>query len=689
MVENNYIQDPLNEDQKKAFELVKDTNANLFITGKAGTGKTTFIKRIQQEIKKNFLVVAPTGIAALKVEGQTIHSVFRFPFGLITPETRLWGDFKDKPQLYQKSIALLALVDTIIVDEVSMVRCDLVDAMDRILRRVMSTNQPFGGKQVIFVGDLCQLPPVARQDDKEILSSYYGGGTPFFYKAHVLKRVNLPKIEFTKVYRQTDGEFIELLNKMRTGETSMSDLELLNQHIGLADDTDDFFITLATRNDVANAINKCKLDELDGEEQYYDGTVTGNFKTDDCPAPMTLNLKVGAQVIICRNKCVNGCVNGTIAKVVALEDDRIKIALEDGREEWVEPATWTNYERVANEKTGELENREVGSFIQFPLKLAWAITIHKSQGMTFDRMHFDLSGGVFASGQTYVAISRMRSLDGLTLSREVRPSDIRTNAEVTEFYRSLNDYALINDELETGAAIKQFLDAKDFDGAARKCMEVALAKAHRGDYRGAVLMAKRMYDVMLDDDCLLGMTSEEPLLDLSTTTGHFLNAVFCLYGNRFKQAVDFADNVLSRRLCPEALFVKARALYTLGRYDEAYNVNFQIGFASSKTSEGKITDQKQYLFEAKLNEKLGNSNVDICKKLIKLCPECFNAYAIMRREAMKDGKVIEDAGRLYKAFNDTSISDEEFVQALVQADKRELTRLRRKVNELWKKSNSN
>ena len=212
-------------------------------------------------------------------------------------------------------------------------------------------------------------------------------------------------------------------------------------------------------------------------------------------------------------------------------------------------------------------------------------------------------------------------------------------------------------------------------------MEAALAKAHRGDYRGAVLMTKRMYDVMLDDDCLLGMTSEEPLLDLETTTGHFLNAVFCLYGNRFEHAVDFADNVLSHRLCPDALFVKARALYSLGRYDEAYDVNFQIGFASSKTSD-KITDQKQYLFEAKLNEKLGNSNVDICKKLIKLCPECFNAYAIMRREAMKDGKVIEDAGRLYKAFNDSSISDEDFVQQLSQADSKELARFSRRIRRL-------
>lgn len=684
MEENIITTESFNKEQQKAFELVKNTNSSLFITGKAGTGKTTFVKRIQQEIKKNFLVLAPTGIAALKVEGQTIHSVFRFPFEVITPETQLWEDYNTNPGRYQKAKSLLTLVDTIIVDEVSMVRCDIVDAMDRILRWVMSTNQPFGGKQVVFVGDLCQLPPVVKAEDSKILAKYYGGVSPFFYKAHVIKRMNLPKIEFRKVYRQTDGEFINLLNKMRSGEVTCRDLELLNKNIAAPKDSDDYFVTLATRNDVASDINYGKLAELEGEEYCYEGFISGNFKKNDCPVPMTLKLKVGAQVIICRNKCVEGCVNGTIAKVVELGDNYIKIALQDSREEYVAPATWKNYEKVANEKTKEIENREIGSFTQFPLKLAWAITIHKSQGMTFDRMHLDLSGGVFASGQTYVAISRMRSLDGLTLSHPIRPSHIIVNPEVTEFYKTLNDYAVIDDELEIGTAIKQHLDVKDFDGASLVCLNAAIAKVHNGDMKNAALMLKKMYDVMLDDDCLLGLTGEEALLTNETTTSNFINAVFRLYGNRFEEAIVFADKVLSRRRCPEAMFIKARALYALDKYDEANDAYFELEMASNNQS-GKIIDQKQYLFVAKLNEKLGVSNVEICKKLIKLCPECINAYAIMRREALKDGKQIDDNGNLYKIFNDSSVSDEEFENELSQADSRELIKLRRRVNNLWAK----
>ena len=674
-----------NKEQQKAFELVKDTNTTFFITGKAGTGKTTFVKRIQQEIKKSFLVLAPTGIAALKVEGQTIHSVFRFPFEVITPEIKLWEDQKSNPGKYQRTKMLLTKVDTIIVDEVSMVRCDIVDAMDRILRQVMSTNQPFGGKQVIFVGDLCQLPPVVKREESIILSRYYGGVSPFFYKAHVIKRMNLPKIEFRKVYRQTDGEFINLLNKMRSGEVTCRDLELINKKIATPKDSDDYFVTLATRNNVASDINYGKLAELEGEEYCYEGVMSGNFKQNDCPGPMTLKLKVGAQVIVCRNNCVNGCVNGTIAKVTELGDDCIRIALQDGREEYVAPATWTNYEKVINEDSDEIENREVGSFIQFPLKLAWAITIHKSQGMTFDRMHFDLSGGVFASGQTYVAISRMRSLDGLTLSSAIMPHYIMVNPEVTEFYKTLNDYAVIDDELESGTAIKHYLDAKDFDGATRFCLNAAIAKVHNGDMRNAALMLKRMFDVMLDDDCLLGMTSDEILLNNETTTSNFINSIFCLYGNRFEEAVVYADKVLSRRSCPEAMFVKARALYALGRYDEANDAYFVLEMTSN-TKSSKVIDQKQYLFMAKLNEKLGNSNVEICKKLITLCPECVNAYAIMRREAIKDGKQINANGDLFRIFNDTTISNEEFVNELILADSRELKKLRSKVSHLWPKT---
>lgn len=683
MEEKIITTESFNKEQQKAFELVKNTNSSLFITGKAGTGKTTFVKRIQEEINKTFLVLAPTGIAALKVGGQTIHSVFRFPFEVITPETKLWEDQKSNPGRYQRTKSLLKLVDTIIVDEVSMVRCDIVDAMDRILRHVMSTYQPFGGKQIIFVGDLCQLPPIVKKDESIILSKYYGGVSPFFYKAHVIKRMNLPKIEFRKVYRQTDGEFINLLNKMRSGEVSFRELELINKNIGAPKDSDDYFVTLTTRNHVASDINYEKLAKLDGEEYIYEGITSGNFKKSDCPVPMTLRLKVGAQIIICRNKCVEGCVNGTIAKVVELGDDYIRIALQDGREEYVAPATWTNYEKVVNEDTDEIENREVGCFVQFPIKLAWAITIHKSQGMTFDRMHFDLSGGVFASGQTYVAISRMRSLDGLTLSSAIMPHHIMVNPEVTEFYKTLNDYAVIDDELETGTAIKHYLDAKDFDGATRVCLNAAIAKVHNGDMRNAALMLKRMFDVMLDDDCLLGMTGNEVLLNNETTTSNFINSVFCLYGNRFEEAVAYADKVLSRRSCPEAMFVKARALYALGRYDEANDAYFVLEMTSN-TKSSKIIDQKQYLFMAKLNEKLGNSNVEICKKLIKLCPECVNAYAIMRREAIKDGKQIDANGDLYDSFNDAAISDDEFIRALTQADNRELTKFKTRVGRLWK-----
>lgn len=680
MVENNIALDTNNKEQQKAFQLVKDTNTSLFITGKAGTGKTTFIKRIQEEIEKNFLVLAPTGVAALKVGGQTMHSFFKFPFEVITPETKLESNYNLNRR------AVLEKVDTIIVDEVSMVRCDLVDAMDRILRKYFSTNMPFGGKQVIFVGDLCQLPPVVNSNDREALSMYYGAGMPFFYKAHVLKRMNLPMIEFNKVYRQSDEQFINVLNNMRMGVASSYDLNLLNQHVGQPNEADGFFITLSTVNNSADIINAKKLEELDGEEYTYNGVMSGNFKPQDCLVPEKLNLKVGAQVIICRNYCVDGCVNGTIAQIAALDDDQIKVRLEDGCEAFVEKVTWNKCEKVLNEETGKLEDREVGSFVQYPLKLAWAITIHKSQGMTFDRMHLDLSGSVFACGQLYVAISRMRSLEGLTLSRSIAPSDIKFNNEVGEFYRALNNYELINDELAIGSAIKEKLDAKDYDGAARVCMEYTIAKVHLGDYRNAALLAKKMFDVMLDDDCLLGLTGEEAELTIPTITCNFLNAVICLYGNRFEMAINYVEKVLERKLCLPALFIKARALYALGKYDEAYDVNFEIGLASGNENAGEIIDQKQYLFEAKLNEKLGNSNADICKKLIKICPACLDAYAIMRREAMKDGKVIEDDGRLFNAFNDTSITDEAFVEALVLADKRELTRLRRKVSELWKKN---
>ena len=374
-----------NVEQQKAFELVAYTNTSFFITGKAGTGKTTFIKGIQKIVDKNFVVLAPTGIAALNVGGQTIHSFFGLPFEAIGPKTEF--------EVSREKRDVIKHTDTIIIDEASMVRCDWVDGIDRFLRKLMKTHLPFGGKQMLFVGDLFQLPPVVvfGSATADMLQDMYGSGTPYFYKANVMKRINLPKIEFQKVYRQKDLRF----------------LEILNQRVSTDDKVGDYSVILTAYVKLADGINEKKLDDIDSEEFSFEGDIEGDFRIQETPVPMELRLKAGAQVIFCRNDFGHGLVNGTIAKVIELGEDHIRVALEDGRKINVEKMVWEKHKSVYNKETQKVETEVTGSFTQYPLKLAWAITIHKSQGMTFNRMHFDLTRGTFAPGQAYVAISRL------------------------------------------------------------------------------------------------------------------------------------------------------------------------------------------------------------------------------------------------------------------------------------------
>lgn len=660
------VLDETNIEQQKAFDLVANTNTNLFITGKAGTGKTTFVKGIQEQIKKSFLVLAPTGIAAMHVGGQTIHSFFGLPFEAIGPETKMEVSLEKRKTLEH--------IDTIIIDEASMVRCDWVDGIDRFLRALMHTHLPFGGKQVVFVGDLFQLPPVVRRGsaDDMMLCYMYGNGTPYFYKANVMKRMNLPKIEFQKVYRQEDSEFLDILDRMRLGENTKKDLDVLNRHVSSDDKVGDYSVILTARVNTADGINDQKLNEIESEEFCYEGEISGKFKSQDVPVPITLRLKVGAQVIFCRNDYPRGVVNGTIAKVVALEDDTIKVALKDGEEIEVEKMTWETKESVYDETTKTVKSEVVGSFTQYPLKLAWAITIHKSQGMTFDRMHFDLTRGTFAAGQSYVAISRMRSLDGLTLSRKIFKNDILQNAEIKAFANSFNDVAMIDDELSFGEEYYKHLAKKDYDNAARMCLLHSMEKMKSGDYRNAALLAKKMFDVMLDDKCLKGMTKEVPLLKDCSMTCNFLNAVICLYSDRLEEAIGFANMVLDRRPCLEAMFVKGKALQRLNQYEEAWEVAQQIRTAGEQSDDKITIDKKQYLFEAELNEKLGNTNIDTCKQLLKLCPEYIPAYIMLRREVKKEEIVIEqdeedEENPLILAFNDTTVSDDDFNEMLEES----------------------
>ena len=674
----------MDADQQKAFDLIANTNTPLFITGKAGTGKSTFIKMIQEKIDKNFLVLAPTGIAAINVGGQTMHSFFGFPFEVIGPHTQM--------KVSEEKQILLKHVDTIIVDEVSMVRCDMVDGMDRYLSTLFHTHMPFGGKQVVFVGDLFQLPPVVTNSaDEDMLNDLWEKGKPYFYKAHVLKRMNLPKIEFRTVYRQKDGAFLDVLNRLRIGECVQEDFDTLNKRVDYNGDKEDYSVILTAYRKRADQMNEEKLEELDDDEYCYKGVVDGKFKTKDFIVPEQLRLKVGAQVIFCRNVSRN-CVNGTIAKVSSLSENTITVKLEDGSEVNVEQAVWESKEQVYNRETKKMESEVVGTFTQYPLNLAWAITIHKSQGMTFDRMHFDLTRGTFAEGQAYVAISRMRSLEGLTLSNPIMPHHIIQNPEIKAFANSYNDSALIDDEIEIGEKVYGCLRKKDYDGAVRTCLTYVVEKSRRGDYRNAALLAKKMFDVMLSDTCLMGQTKDVELLKDSSMTCNFLNAVLCLYGNRYEEAIGYAELVLDRKTCLEAMFVKERALYELGRFDEAYDLDYQIIMAANDSDDKRGIDKKQLLLEAKINEKIGNANMAICKQLIKICPECLTAYVMLRAEAQKNGKRVsvdeeneeDEANFLLKAFNDAEVSGEAFERRLAEEgqNSKAFIRLRNRVSRL-------
>ena len=674
----------LDADQQKAFQLVENTNTSLFITGKAGTGKSTFIKMMLEQIDKNFLVLAPTGIAAINVGGQTMHSFFGFPFEVIGPNTEL--------RVSEEKREFLKNVDTIIVDEVSMVRCDMVDGMDRFLRGVFHTHTPFGGLQVVFVGDLFQLPPVVGDPaDEDMLNHLWGQGTPYFYKAHVLKRMNLPKIEFCTVYRQKERSFLEVLNRLRFGDCTQQDLDLLNKRVCPLADEDDYAITLSAYRRVADMTNERKLEELEGEEFCYKGIVDGKFRIKDFIVPELLKLKVGAQVIFCRNVS-HSCVNGTIAKVTGLTEEAITVMLKNGEVVNVSQTTWESVERVYDRETKKMKSEVVGTFTQYPLKLAWAITIHKSQGMTFDRMHFDLTRGTFAPGQAYVAISRMRSLEGLTLSRPLLPSHIIQNPEIRAFANSYNDTEMIDDELQIGQDVYKYLASKDHDGAVGTCLKYVVDKCRKGDYRNAALVAKRMFDVMLDDRCLMGKTKEVELLKDCSMTCNFLNAVLCLYGERYEDAIGYANMVLDRKACLEAMFVKERALYCLERYEDAYDVDYQIMMATQESDDKKTIDMKQLLLEARINERLGNSNMAICKRLIKICPECLSAYVMLRAEALKNGKALptteesetDENEKLVMAFNNTDLTEEAFEQMLSASpqESKAFSRLGRKIGRL-------
>ena len=454
--------DTNNKEFQDALQLITHTRQSVFLTGKAGTGKSTFLKYICNHTKKKYVVLAPTGIAAINAGGVTLHSFFKLPFRPMLPDDpdlslshgRIFEFFK-YPKEKRK---IIAEVDLIIIDEISMVRADIIDCVDRILR-VYSGNMrlPFGGKQLLFVGDVFQLEPVVPSDQKEILSLFYA--SPFFFSARVFKDINLVPIELQKVYRQTDPVFINVLDRIRNNAARKQELDTLNGRYfpSFEPQHEDMYITLASRRDQVDFINEKKLAELPGEEYVSVGKIEGDFPESSLPTQLNLSIKEQAQVIFIDNDYERRWVNGTIGMVSGIDENgNVYVLLESGVEHLVEPTSWRNYKYKYNEKERRIEEEIVGTFEQLPIRLAWAITVHKSQGLTFSRVVVDLTGGVFAGGQTYVALSRCTSLEGLVLKSKISSRDIFIRKEIVEFSQIFNNQALIEKSIKESEAELQY-----------------------------------------------------------------------------------------------------------------------------------------------------------------------------------------------------------------------------------------
>lgn len=618
--------DENNTELQNAYRMIADTNQSIFLTGRAGTGKTTFLKAVVENVDKRFVVLAPTGIAAINVDGVTIHSFFGFDFGVQGPAS--------VSDVNTESICIIRKLDTIIIDEVSMVRCDIIDAIDRSLRRWRKTSEPFGGVQMVFVGDLFQLPPVAKNDAADYLYSIYGTRSFYFYNAKVFANLTLPKIELEKVYRQTDPEYIGILDRFRMGRVTSHDLDIINSRVeNDAYLDDDLTLTLTSYNKDADLINKTQLDELGGKTFLYDAIITGKVRNFDGVAEL-LALKKDAQVMFTKNDSEgHRWVNGTIGRIIDISEDNITVKLKDGEQYSVERTTWDCFQYSYNPDTEKYERVVVGSVTQFPLRLAWAITIHKSQSLTFDKVKIDFGRFAFADGMAYVALSRCRSLEGLILLKPVTFKSVRVSDNVLEFATTFNDARIIENELTVGEALSEYQKRNDYDGAAVRLYDMACAKAEAGDTMCAYDWMNRSLSWLADDECLMGHPWKK--LPNKDKYSIVLNAIGLFYSGRTDESLRLLRNIVGTQGDNfNAVYLKARCVEQKGLWNEVQSLYERMDGARKEAEDNGMdstTYRKLKYRQALLSDKLYGS-FDL-KPLCRLIAEnpYYDKYHILAR----------------------------------------------------------
>lgn len=650
---------------QQAFELIAHTNCSFLLTGKAGTGKTTFLRNAQQDIDKSFIVVAPTGVAALNAGGETIHSFFGLPMEAIP----LGG----MGRLNRERIGLIRECDTFIIDEVSMVRCDTVDAIDTSLRRVMSNQAPFGGKQMVFVGDMMQLEPiVSNSTDREILTDCYGTDKAFFFRAKVFERLPLPTIEFRKIFRQDDEEFKRILNEVRMGHISPGSLGRLNSRLTPAP-ADGMIITLSTHKATVSQINTSRLDAIKDEPVHtFTGTIEKDFPEKNLPTPMMLNLKKGAQVMFTRNDSSRRWANGTIGIVSQISDDGISVTLENGNEYTVDKVTWERNKYRYDKKEKKVEKEVAGSFTQYPLTLAWAVTIHKSQGLTFDKMILDLSRGIFSDGQLYVALSRVRSLKGLYLTTPIKPYYVRSNKDLLDFSEGFNNDTAITGEIERGKRLYDALQSRDADKITSRLKTMAQDEAAKGNLKEAMKAVAELLDYLICDEHLYDPKQAVPHIEGQSLEAWFLKAFFSLYACKYEDAVAWCDRLTAKRQCKEALYLKARALAKMGKAGEADDVHVALVELL-----GKKTDVKTVFSVGCVNEEIGEDGIKFLQNLLARWPDYYPVVSVIQHYARKRHLRLADSDNpLIKAFNSDK-GGAKFAKCYARADSDQLDDFRR------------
>lgn len=493
-----------NPEFQDIWKLISYTRQSVFMTGKAGTGKSTFLRHIVENTKKRTVVLAPTGIAAVNAGGVTLHSFFHLPFKPLLP---------DDPELQIRNLRqrlkhtaeqqkLIRELELIVIDEVSMVRADIIDFIDKVLRLYSGRfREPFGGKQLLLVGDIFQLEPVVTSDMRDIFRDLYPN--LYFFSAKVFRDFALVPIELRKVYRQSDSLFIGMLDRMRLGAVSAEDISLLNSRVdpeaSSPERQKEFTMTLAPKRDTVDAINTSRLGRLKRKLHTFHGEIRDKFPENSLPVPLVLELKVGAQVVFVRNDPEKRWVNGTIGKIHSISENSLEVELENGQIHTITREVWENVSYRYDKETKKIDEEVLGTFTQYPLRLAWALTIHKSQGLTFPRVIIDLEGGAFAAGQAYVALSRCQSLEGLTLRTKVNPYDFFVNPAIRSFSGFFNNPAILASAMATAKADDCFhraaasFDSGDFSSAVEYFTEGLYARDEMRNPAVIHLLKQKLY----------------------------------------------------------------------------------------------------------------------------------------------------------------------------------------------------